>query len=93
MTNSFHTIKFTGNLIFESKYQNFRVALSEYLSKVDEAGVQLRITNVDHPEEEPEDVVVTMSLVRFKQHPQDHLFAQQRQTLRQSDKSNKKINH
>lgn len=72
----YHSIKITGNLIIESKQKSFRRAISEYLAKPDEEGVQLKITDIDDEKRPSEDIVVTMKLISMKQNPQDHCFKQ-----------------
>lgn len=71
MAEHFHVIKITGNLIFDSKYPNFRLALRDYLSRPDNEGTQLQIIDMNNRDNHPEDVVVTMSLAKMKQNPQD----------------------
>lgn len=69
--NCFHTIQITGNLIFESKHQNFRTALHEYLSDPDnQGGVQLAIKSLDTKNSQMEDIVVSMNILKMKQNPQ-----------------------
>jgi hypothetical protein len=74
MSNSFHTIELTGRLIFESSHSNFRTALSDYLSKSEDDGIQMQITNA-RDKSEHEDIVVRMQLLRMKQHPMDNIIA------------------
>lgn len=70
----FHIMEMSGRLVFESKHKNFRVALSDYLSQQDHGGIQLKIKDMREDNSYPEDVVVEMTLIRMKQHPQDHRF-------------------
>lgn len=69
-----HTVRFSGSLVFESNHPNFRKALSDYLSHPEQGGVQLRVTNIDGTERDYEDVVVDMTLIKMKQHPDQHQF-------------------
>lgn len=68
----YHSIEFSGNLTFESKTSNFRRALSEYLSRPNDEGIQLNIADCVNKNRPSEDVVVSMFIIRMKQHPQDH---------------------
>lgn len=68
-------MEMNGRLVFESKHKNFRVALSDYLSQEDHGGIQLKIKDLRDDNSKIEDVVVEMTLIRMKQHPQDHRFA------------------
>lgn len=73
-----HTVQFSGSLVFESNYSNFRKALSDYLSQPEQGGVQLRATNADDAKRDYEDIVVDMTLVKMKQHPDQHQFKKQK---------------
>lgn len=75
----YHSIKITGNLTIESRQKNFRRALSEYLSKPEAEGIQLKIKDIDDPRRPSEDIVVTMVLVSMKQNPHDHCFKKPQQ--------------
>lgn len=70
-TEHYHVIKITGNLIFESRHENFRVALRDYLKNSTDDGIQLQIIDMNNKDEHPEDVVVNLSLVKMRQHPED----------------------
>lgn len=64
----FHMVEFKGNFMLDSRYQNWRKAISAWLADTPE-GVQLTITNTET--KQVEDVVVEFKLIKMKQHPQD----------------------
>jgi hypothetical protein len=71
MSDLFHVIEIKGHLVFESKYRNFRVALSDHLNNSPEEGIQLLVTDLQG--KSTEEVVVQMSLIKMRQHPADNV--------------------
>lgn len=57
--HNLHTVKITGHLTFDSKYQHFQTAFKEFIQK---EGLQLQVTDMQNPDLPSMEIGVRLSL-------------------------------